>query len=250
MSAHYTMTVSPDFSPKFIPGWYIFNTWLQKQLGVSIHLELFDSFNAQRQAIEDNRIDLIYANPFDAAMLVREKGFQTVASPAQMSDEAVIAVHRDSPIESVEAFNKPLSVAYTNDPVVNLISAIMLEPADITTDDLQLIQAKSYVLVAKQILQKNVEAGFFLKTAFDEFSSIIRDQLRVLIGSEIHVIRHALLSGPRCAERFDALLASLLGMADDEKGRATLQSIDMQGWQRMTQEDTEYMIDLMDALQN
>ena len=30
----YNFTISPDFSPDHISGWYIFNTWLQKRLGL------------------------------------------------------------------------------------------------------------------------------------------------------------------------------------------------------------------------
>ena len=59
------LTVSPDFSPEHIAGWYVFNTWLQRKLGVRIHLELYEDFSAQRQAIAADKVDLIYANPYD-----------------------------------------------------------------------------------------------------------------------------------------------------------------------------------------
>lgn len=39
-------TISPDFSPDHIPGWYIFNTWFQRKTGEAMHLELFDGFPA------------------------------------------------------------------------------------------------------------------------------------------------------------------------------------------------------------
>ena len=41
----FNMTVSPDFSPNHIAGWYIFNTWFQQQISEAIHLELYDSFD-------------------------------------------------------------------------------------------------------------------------------------------------------------------------------------------------------------
>lgn len=47
----YVMTVSPDFSPDKIAGWYIFNTWLQRQLDIHIHLELYSDFNSQRESL-------------------------------------------------------------------------------------------------------------------------------------------------------------------------------------------------------
>lgn len=94
------LTVSPDFSPEHIAGWYVFNTWLQRRLGERIHLELYEDFAAQRQAIAADKVDLIYANPYDAAMLVREKGFVAIAAPRDCPDEVVIAVPADSPAQS------------------------------------------------------------------------------------------------------------------------------------------------------
>ena len=98
----YTMTVSPDFMPDYIAGWYIFNTWLQRQLGENIHLELYNDFATQREAIGRDEIDLIYANPFDAAMLVREKGFIAIAAPLDKPDEVVLSVPVDSPIKTLD----------------------------------------------------------------------------------------------------------------------------------------------------
>ncbi len=94
MSTRYTMSVSPDFSPKGILGWYIFNTWLQKKLDIHIHLKLFDNFVDQREAIEKGELDLIYANPFDASMLVRKLGFRAITAPKNKPDETVVAVRQ------------------------------------------------------------------------------------------------------------------------------------------------------------
>jgi len=37
-------------------------------------------------------------------------------------------------------------------------------------------------------------------------------------------------------------------MSDDPKGASVLSSMGFSGWEEQTQEDTEFMIDLMDAL--
>ena len=71
----FNFTVSPSFPTERISDWYIFNTWLQRASSLPIHLELFESFSAQRAAIEAGKVDIIYANPFDASLLVREKAF-------------------------------------------------------------------------------------------------------------------------------------------------------------------------------
>ncbi|HRJ52726.1 MAG TPA: phosphate/phosphite/phosphonate ABC transporter substrate-binding protein [Candidatus Thiothrix moscowensis] len=244
----YVMTVSPDFPPTKIAGWYIFNTWLQRQLGEHIHLELYQDFASQRDAIRADNIDLIYANPFDAAMLVRERGFVAIATPINISDEAIIAVSADSSIHEVEQLQPGTRIATTDDPDVNLISMIMLEPANLSARNVETQTVDTYVLVAKQLLQGKADVGFFLRDAFQGLSRMIREQLRPLVRSEIHVIRHVLLAGPRLQARHDDLRQLLPAMTADTKSNSVLVSLGLQGWELQGQEDTEFMIDLMDTL--
>ncbi len=244
----YVMTVSPDFPPAKIAGWYIFNTWLQRQLGEHIHLELYQDFASQRKAIQNQEIDLIYANPFDAAMLVREQGFMAIAAPLSKSDEAVIAVTNDSVVHKVEDLRPGTRIAATDDPDVNLISMIMLEPADLSAQNVETKTVATYALVAGQLLQGKADVGFFLKDAFSGLSGMIQRQLRVLVSSEIYVIRHVLLAGPRFQAHFDDLRQILPAMGMDAKGKGVLDSLGLQGWEVQAQEDTEFMIDLMDTL--
>ncbi|HMW23091.1 MAG TPA: phosphate/phosphite/phosphonate ABC transporter substrate-binding protein [Burkholderiaceae bacterium] len=244
------LTVSPDFSPDHIAGWYVFNTWLQRQLGVRIHLELYDDFDTQRKAIAADQVDLIYANPYDASMLVREKGFAAVAAPCERPDEAVIAVPAESAVQHVEDLRPGTRVAVTRDPDVNLIGMIMLEPADLKRESVVLQQANSYVLVAKQLLQGKADCGFFLKEAFDDLSGPIRRQLRPLVTSQISVVRHVLMAGPRMREHLPRLTELLLQMHSGaaDSGARVLEALGLKAWESQDQEDTEFMIDLMDTL--
>jgi phosphonate transport system substrate-binding protein len=244
----YTLSVSPDFSPEHLSGWFIFNTWLQKSLATPFHLELYDEFELQRRDIQLDKIDLIYANPYDAAMLVREKGFQAVARPANTSDEAVIAVLNSSACLSVDDLKEGARVATTHDPDVHMMGMIMLEPADLDRSNVIVTPVHSYVIVAKHLLKGQADIGFFLKDAFHDLSDLIRDQMRVLVESQIDVIHHTLLAGPNVQHLIPQLLDNLLQMQDDVKGKAVLDSMQMTGWLKMEQEDTEFMIDLIDTL--
>jgi phosphonate transport system substrate-binding protein len=244
----YQMTVSPDFTPDHISSWYIFNTWLQRTLDVNIHLELYDGFEQQRSAILADQVDLIYANPYDAAMLVREKGFLPVVKPKRSADEAVIAVHLDSPAQRVEDLNPGISVAATDDPDVNLICDIMLEPAEINASNTQRTIKNTYPLVAKELMLHKAELGFFLSEAFDSLSSITRKELRPLVSSQIQVVHHALLAGPRLAEKQHLLRELMIGMARDAKGAGVLHTLGFSAWESMDDEEMEFMIDLMDTL--
>lgn len=246
----YHFTVSPDFNPDRISGWYIFNTWLQKHLETPIHLELYNDFSSQQQAVREDRIDLIYANPYDAAMLVREKGFLPIARPTGLQDEGVIVVRQNHPARAIEDLSSGIRVATTLDPDVNMICMIMLEPADLNITNIQRITCDSYVLVAKEVLRGTADIGFILKDSYEEFSKMLRSQLRPLVVSSIHDIYHTLLVGPQMAERHEDLQMLLVNMEHYDKGAGVLNSLGFSGWETVEQEDMEFMIDLMDTLEN
>jgi len=244
----YQFTVSPDFGPSHIAGWQIFNTWMQQQLSESIHFEIYNSFEEQRQAILDDSIDLIYANPYDAATLVRDKGFTAIARPSNKSVEAIIAVNSESDFKSVEDLKPGIKLASTDSPDVHMMGMIMLEPANLKAENVELTKCGSYVLVAKQLLRGTCDAGFFLEEAYHDLSPMVRNQMHTLVSSEIQIIQHVLLVGPALANRKDDIIKAIVSMNDDPKARGVLESLGIASTEIMEQEDIEFMIDLMDAL--
>ncbi|MGR9107482.1 MAG: phosphate/phosphite/phosphonate ABC transporter substrate-binding protein [Gammaproteobacteria bacterium] len=244
----YVFTVSPDFTPDHLSGWYIFNTWLQRKTGEAIHLEMYDTFQKQRDAINQDQIDLIYANPFDAAMLVREKGFSPLVKPQGDSDEALIAANAESENRSVEDLKPGTRIAGTDDPDVLMMGLIMLEPADLNKSNITLIDSDTYITVAKHLLRGEADAGIFLAEAFDDLSGVVKNQLRILVRSQISVIHHSLMIGPKLAEKRTAIQNELLNMLEDEKGKGVLESLGFKSWQVVDDEEMEFMIDLIDTL--
>ena len=244
----YQITVSPDFSPQHIFGWYVFNTWLQKELQTGIHLELYADFESQRQAILNNQVDLIFANPYDASMLVREKGFTAIARAQDRRDETIIAVSAASMAEKVEDLQPGIRVVSTEDPDINMIGLIMLEPANLTAENIIMQQVDTYAIVAKRLLRGDADAGFFLKDAYNDLTRLTQKNLRVLIESKIDVVHHSFLVGPRLKDIRLDIQQMLVAMRDTEKGRSVLESLGFSAWEEVSEEDTEFMIDLMDTL--
>jgi phosphonate transport system substrate-binding protein len=244
----YTFTVSPDFSPDHLSGWYIFNTWLQRQTGEAIHLELYDDFQTQREAIQTDKIDLIYANPFDAAMLVREKGFLPLVKAANVADEAIIAVSVDSLAESIDDLSPGIRVAVTEDPDVHMIGMIMLEPGDLDANNIETRYYTNHILIAKSLIQGETDVGIFLAQAYDGLSKLTRNRLKILVRSQISVIHHSLMLGPKLINRRDEIQNLLLAMNNNEKGKSVLTSLGFDTWIKVEDEEMEFMIDLMDTL--
>lgn len=244
----FNLSVSPDFSADKLASWHIFNTWLQKKLGIGCHLALYDSFEKQRKAIAADQIDLIYANPADAAMLVREKQFIAIAHPDNLVDEAVVAVSANSPVKRVEDLKPGITVASSGDPDVLMMGMIMLEPADITPADVKQTTCATYVLIAKALMTGTADVGIFPARGFDGLSAIVRGSLHPLVRSQISVVRHMLLAGPKFAAHASQLQQALAGMANDPKEAAILKDLGLNRWEITPQEDVEFMIDLMHTL--
>ncbi len=246
----YTFTVSPDFNPEFISGWFFFNTWLQKSLNEKIHLELYNDFESQRNAIANDEIDLIYANPFDASKLVREKGFVPIARPDNVADEAIIAVSAESGVSNVDELQPGLRISKTDDPDVNMVCSLMLEPANLDAQNTTASTRATYVLVAKDLISQDADVGFFLADTYMNLSKMTRSKLKPLVQSDINDIHHLLLAGPQISHKRDEILENLRAMPAHEKGLGVLHGLGIESWKAVEQEDTEFMIDLMETLKN
>ncbi|MFA5833047.1 MAG: phosphate/phosphite/phosphonate ABC transporter substrate-binding protein [Bacteroidota bacterium] len=241
-------TVSPDFSPLHISDWFLVNTWLQRNLGEHIHLELFDDFESQRKVIEEKKVDLIYSNPYDAATLVRKHGFKAVARPRELTDEAIIAVVDSSPLKKIEDLKPNTRIATTDDPNVHMMAMILIEPADLNKTNTVITHRDSYMRVAQDLIGGTADIGFFLKSTYDDLSDIVKKQLRPLITSQIYMVHHALLVGNKMIPLKDKLQQTLVKMSTDTEGKNALEALGMTGWDLLEQEDVEFMIDLMDTL--
>jgi len=244
----YTMTISPDFKPELISSWYIFNTWLQKNINEHIHIEMFNDFKELSNAIDSDSIDLIYANPCDLAKLVRDKSFSPVAKPAGAHDETIIISKAGSPFSSIESLPSKIKIAMTDVPDVNTIGMIMLEPADIMPSGIETISCSNYITVAKKVIRGEADAGFLLAEAYDELSTLVKKQIQPLNTSKIHVLHHAFLTSPGFADKHSLFKESLLSMQNDPRSLNILKNLEINHWESMDNDDAEFLIDLVDTL--
>ena len=90
--------------------------------------------------------------------------------------------------------------------------------------------------------------GIFLAEAFDGLSEMIKKQLRVLVRSQISVIHHSLMIGPKLLDRREEIRNCLLQMPHEPKGFGVLESLGFKDWITVDDEEMEFMIDLMDTL--
>ena len=241
--------ISPDVNIQNVTDWFIFNTKLQRITEEAFHPTAYTDFADLHAAFEENRADLVYANAADTAYLVRNKGYLPVAWASGTAKEATVVVAANSDIQKVTDLTAPLTAAATEAPDVERICRILLEPANLAYSDIEVSLRPNPVLVAKAVMQGQVPVGFFPQNAYEELSSMVKMQLRELIRSRIYVVRSSLLANPKIAHLVEPIWKGLEQLSADPANKDLLTALGApQGWECLEREDTEFMIDLMDAL--
>ncbi|MEZ2692814.1 PhnD/SsuA/transferrin family substrate-binding protein [uncultured Psychrobacter sp.] len=247
MTTH-NMLIAPDFSPERFAGWHMFNTLIQKRANLNMHLNIPTSHAEQETVISEGDIQVIYANPFDAATLIREHGYHAVARPIGKSDEMVIAAAANSDINSLDDIKAGATIAMADNRDVKLIGLRLLEAVDIEEADLNWSVTETYQAAARQVIKGEAQAAFFLAEIFHSFSRLTKAQLSVLIESDLADISHVLLIKDGFPDT-DILMDAILNLYSDNDGKEALTELGMpQGFEAMNEEDAEFMIDLMQTL--
>ena len=247
MTTH-NMLIAPDFSPERFAGWHMFNTLIQKRANLNMHLNIPTSHAEQETVISEGDIQVIYANPFDAATLIREHGYHAVARPIGKSDEMVIAAAANSDINSLDDIKAGATIAMADNRDVKLIGLRLLEAVDIEDNDLNWSVTETYQAAARQVIKGEAQAAFFLAEIFHSFSRLTKAQLSVLIESDLADISHVLLIKDGFPDT-DILMDAILNLHNDDDGKEALTELGIpQGFEAMNEEDAEFMIDLMQTL--
>lgn len=247
MTTH-NMLIAPDFSPERFAGWHMFNTLIQKRVNLNMHLNIPASHAEQTQIIDAGDIQIIYANPFDAATLIREQGYRAVARPIGKSDEMVIASAANSNISRLEDIQAGATIAMADNRDVKLIGLRLLEAVDLEEADLCWDITETYQAAARKVIKGEAQAAFFLAEIFHSFSRLTKAQLSVLIESDLADISHVLLIKEGFPDT-QIFIEAILNLHNDDDGKEALAELGMpEGFEAMSEEDGEFMIDLMQTL--
>ncbi len=248
-----TLSIAPDIQPEKLPGWHIFTLWLKKELGLSIKALDYESFQAQRDALARDEIDIIFANPFDTSILVREHGFIPIAQPLADAEEIAIVTRTDSMHHNIDTVRTGVKVAASDNPDLRQLGLILLEPANLQANDIEFITSKNHLLAIKSLLNHESELAFIPNATYKAFSNILKKNLKPLVVSlraDIDALSHVFLIAPRLAAYADQIRELLLGMMINESSYELLDDLKIAGWKRISSiHDIDFLIDLVDTLQ-
>lgn len=240
--------IAPDFPPNLFSGWYTLNTLIQKRSDLAIRLETPASSQEQAQMVDGGDIALVYANPFDAAKLIREQGYKAIARPAGKSDEMVIVSSAKGDIKTLDDLKAGAKIVMADNRDVKLIGLRLLEAVDLSENDVTFEITETYQAAAKLVAQGQADAAFFIAEIYHSLSNLTKMQLNVLIESDLADITHVLLAKEDFADA-NKVVDVLLSLKNDADGQAVLTELGMpNGFETVSEEEAEFMIDLMETL--
>ncbi|WP_066802790.1 PhnD/SsuA/transferrin family substrate-binding protein [Moraxella oblonga] len=240
--------IAPDFSPERFAGWHLLNNLLQKRANLAIHLNTPASHAEQEELIESGDIKIVYANPFDAAKMIREQGYRAIVRPVGKSNEMVVTSSVNSDIKTLDDVKAGMTIAMANNRDVKLIGMRLLEAVDLTENDVKFEIVDTYQAAARLLIQDKAQVAFFIAEVFAGLSNLTKSQLNILIQSDIATLTHVVLVKDDFADA-EKLQEVLLSLDKDDDGKAVLKELGLEsGFEVMSEEDAEFMIDLMETL--
>lgn len=242
--------IAPDFAPESFAGWHLLNTLLQKITDNPIRLITPTGHREQMDILRNQKVTLVYANPFDAAQLVREQGYLPLVKPRAYSDEMLITSYADSPYQHSDELKAGCKILVTENQDLRLLGLRLLESANLTEQDIEWIEVDTFQEAARLLINQEADAAFFLVSTYLHFMPNTRQQMKTLMQSRIGDLCHVILLHPDDTELHDFFRDTFIQIGNTDDGEKVLQDLDMRGFDAVSQEDIEFMIDLMETLKD
>ncbi len=242
--------VAPDYLPQHFGAWFLLNNYVQQQTGLAIRLHVPNDHDEQ-QALLPSTPELVYVNPFDASTMMHQYGYRPLAKPAGKFDEMVVACRYDAPYLTLHDVHANCRVAFSDNEDVHLIGMRLLEGFGLGEHNTQAVKESSQAAVLSALYHGRADIGFLLNDVFNHLSSFSHHHFRSLLGSQIHDIYHLLLIHPKAEQHKEALCSCLTEMNQNTAGQEILAELGMpDGFAPVSQEEVEFMIDLMETLKD
>lgn len=175
------------------------------------------------ERVRHGQYDVAYMNPYHYTVFSEQPGYQALAHRTDQPIKGIIVVPRDSEFNSLTdlagtemAFPAPAAFAASVIPRATLQSyGITVKPVYVSSHD------SVYLNVSRGLFK----AGGGVQRTLNTMAPEVRDNLRVLWSSP-GFTPHAIATRPGLPENArQRLLKALVGLSDDETGRALLRSI-------------------------
>jgi phosphonate transport system substrate-binding protein len=211
----YQLSVCPHDTAKNLAGWYLLNTYLQRNLGCDIHFNLQDNFIVERETVLAGGYHIVYANPYSAMEFSEKLGFIPVARPIGVFDETLLVIRKGTkPLELAS----PKVATATKGLIVHALGCMELRKQAKDISACEFIIAGNHMKAAQAVIKGEADIGFVFNETWHGMSATSRESLEVIGESHEGYGFHCFCISPEWADKKNRLLEILTGMQQDSNG--------------------------------
>lgn len=208
---------------------------LTEKTGLTLDFETAKDIPTFEKRLAEGRYDIAYMNPLHYVEAHDTVGYAAFARESRALIQGVIVVPENSSVKTIQdlnglrvAFPSPGAFAATVLPLAILKKqGVHVTPAYVGSHD------SVYLAVSKGFFP----AGGGIRRTFEKNPAEVRDTLRILWETPQYT-PHALAALPRVSQADVAkLLAALIALNDDQKGRLLLERLHFKGFQAANDAD-------------
>lgn len=206
-----------------LTGWYLFNTYLQRRMQRAIH------FEQSRDVINETKVDILFAKPFEAYSMIKKHGFVPIKRPVAEADEVVILTRADDK-RTLKDFQGADIVTASEDSFVYLLGRFLCDEDGLDSSKLNFSFSGNEIKSLQMLIKKKADLLFMLKKTYEGLSSFGKKNVRLLDESSTDFAFHLFAIAPHLEAEKESLSSILKGMSEDETGKEILDDIEFQGW--------------------
>lgn len=233
MKTIYQLSVCPHDTAKNLAGWYLLNTYLQRNLGCDIHFNLQDNFIVERQTVLTGGYHLVYANPYSALEFAAKLGFTPVARPVGVFDETLLVIRKGT--KPLEMASPKISTA-TKGLIVHALGCMELRKLGKDPDVCEFIIAGNHMKAAQAVIKGEADIGFVFNETWNGMNAVSRESLEVIGESSEGSAFHCFCISPEWADKRPRLVEILTGMQQDPSGKRVLEDLKFKGFEPVPQD--------------
>lgn len=242
MHAEFQLSVCPHDTAKHMVEWFQFNTYLQRRLDCPIHFEPKDSFLLEQTAVLSGGFHITYANPLGTCIYVQEMDFIPVARPVDLYDETMLVGRKGAGIPD----KRPLTIASASGEIItHTLGLSLLDRLNVPHADCEFKFVDTHIKSMHALIKGQADLAFVFNDTWHNVSESTRKELEVIAETDDRLAFHCFLIAPEWAERKEEIQQILAGMAADPKGKAILDSLDLKGFEVLTEDALDTLQTLM-----
>jgi len=240
----FRLSVCPHDTARNITGWFLLNTYLQRNLNCAIRFEPNENFIEERNSVLSGSFHIVYANPFSAAIFRNKLGFIPIAKPIGVFDETVLVSNLNNGIPN----QQPVKIASATDKlIVHTLGVSLLKARNISLSDCEFQFVGTHLKAAQAVIEGKADLGFVYSETWSGLTDSTRQALAIVSQTSSKQAYHCFCIAPEWNDKFEQFQAVLCNMKNDGQGKRILDDIHFSnGFEPMGQNDLSPLVDQLE----